>query len=246
MSGTVQIGSLGHLGRFGNQLFQYACAKGYARKVGATLETNPWIGQMLFKGISDPPLSKQLPQLEIDDVPRDNRTNVCFYGYFQHSEAFDLYTLSDLREWFTFNDWVLDELKDYEPVPVAAHLRRGDYTTTYLESFAVIGVKAYEDAFVAQGFDSRHVTWVREDKPHVFKRPGLEWLIDFVTLLRADVLFRANSTFSWWAGTLGNHKVYSPVVEGKRGYQDTVPFVEGNWPRCTDQPNVHNYHIDPS
>ena len=256
MNGTVQIGCLGGLGRFGNQLFQYACARGYARKVGAQLETNKWIGQTLFKNVNDPPLSKQLPQLPMDVVPLDMQTNFCFYGYFQYSSAFDLYTLSDLREWFTFQDWVHEEMAEYQPPPLVAHLRRGDYLTTYASVFCTIDESAYVSAIkehvsyvsatkehVSYGI---HVHWVREDKPLVYKRPGMEWLIDFTTMMKAEILFRANSTFSWWAATLGNRKlVYSPIVEGLRGHQTDVKFVVGNAPRCVDLPNVHNYHIKP-
>jgi len=245
MGGIVQIRCLGHMGRFGNQMFQYACARGYARRVGAVLEQPDWIGKTLFKNVNEGPPTRDLPSLSLDTVPLDGSTGINLHGYFQHAGAFDLYTLSDLREWFTFNDWVLEEMEEYGSVPVAAHLRRGDYVSKYLDAFAVIGMKAYEDAFVDHGVESSHVTWVREDKPSVFKRPGLEWLIDFVTMMRADVLFRANSTFSWWAGTLGGNKIFSPVVDGKRGYQDCVPFVAGNHPRCTDQPNVHDYIIQP-
>lgn len=246
MNGTVQIGCLGGLGRFGNQLFQYACARGYARKVGAQLETNRWVGQSLFKNVDDPPISKQLPQLPLDVVPNDMRTNTCFYGYFQYSDAFDLYTLSDLREWFTLQDWVNEEMHEYQPPPLVAHLRRGDYLTSYANIFCSIDESAYTAAIKDHGWGDRQVHWVREDKPLEFKRPGLEWLIDFTTLMKADILFRANSTFSWWAATLGKPQfVYSPVVEGLRGHQTSVQFVSGNIPRCVDLPNVHNYHIKP-
>jgi hypothetical protein len=243
MPGIVQIGCLGHLGRWGNQCFQYACARAYARKVGAVLETNRWIGQTLFN-LDDPPISKALPQLDLDMMPTDDRTDFCFYGYFQHKTAFDLYTQSDLRNWFTFRDWVLEEMKDYGSVPLAAHIRRGDYVTTFKDSFCTIDEQAYHNAFKFHQWLHLPVTWVREDKPTVFKRQGLEWLIDFVTLMRAGILFRANSTFSWWAATLGNHDfVYSPVIEGKRGHHTDVHFTSGNWPRCTDQPNVHDFFI---
>jgi hypothetical protein len=126
MPGTIQIGCLGGLGRFGNQLFQYAAARGLARRAGAVLETNPWIGQQIFKNIKDPPLSKTLPQLELDVVPQTQLSDVCMYGYFQHAQAFNLYTLSDLREWFTLCDWVHEEMAEYKPPILVAHLRGHD------------------------------------------------------------------------------------------------------------------------
>lgn len=244
MPGTVSISCLGRLGRFGNQLFQYAAARGYARKVGATLETPSWIGQTLFENVNDPPPSKSVPTTCLDEVPTNGIDTVNMYGYYQHAGAFALYTLTDLREWFKFRPWVLEEMRDYGPVPLAAHLRRGDYTTTFKSHFCTIDKQSYLYAIELQGMHNMPVTWVDEEHPTVFKRPGLEWLIDFWTLCNADIVFRANSTFSWWACTLGKaRQVFSPVVEGRFGFQSLVPFVKGNLPRCTDQPNVNDYDI---
>jgi hypothetical protein len=54
------MSSLGKLGRFGNQLLQYAFLKICAHKSGARIECPPWVGQTLF-GLNDPPIAKQLP-----------------------------------------------------------------------------------------------------------------------------------------------------------------------------------------
>jgi hypothetical protein len=54
--------------------------------------------------------------------------------------------------------------------------------------------------------------------------------------MAADVVLRANSTFSWWAALLGRGRVFSPLVEDRIGDQ-TVEFVEGNWPRMCDTKN---------
>jgi hypothetical protein len=58
-------------------------------------------------------------------------------------------------------------------------------------------------------------------------------LPDWYRLLKAPILFRGNSTFSWWAATLGYHeRVFAPVVEFRAGGQEhDCDFVEGNWPR---------------
>ena len=143
---------------------------------------------------------------------------------------------------------MLEETAEYKPGPLVAHLRRGDYTTTYANVFCSSDESAYTAAVKEHGWSDMVIHWVREDRPVEFKNRGLEylWLIDFTTLMKAKVLFRANSTFSWWAATLGNPQfVYSPVVEGLRGHQTNVQFVSGNIPRCVDLPNVHNYHIIP-
>ena len=54
------MSSLGKLGRFGNQLFQYAFLRICAEKSGARVECPPWIGQTLF-GHKDATISQQLP-----------------------------------------------------------------------------------------------------------------------------------------------------------------------------------------
>ena len=57
---VISMSSLGDLGRFGNQLFQYAFLKICAKKSNARMECSPWIGQTLF-GLEDAPISKRLP-----------------------------------------------------------------------------------------------------------------------------------------------------------------------------------------
>jgi len=57
---VLTMSSIGKLGRFGNQLFQYAFLMICAKKSGARVECPPWIGQTLF-GHNLPPISKRLP-----------------------------------------------------------------------------------------------------------------------------------------------------------------------------------------
>lgn len=57
---VLTMSCLGNLGRFGNQLFQYAFLKICAKNSGAKVECPPWIGQTLF-GHKDPPISNRLP-----------------------------------------------------------------------------------------------------------------------------------------------------------------------------------------
>jgi hypothetical protein len=57
---VLTMSSLGKLGRFGNQLFQYAFLRICAKKSGARVECPPWIGQTLF-GHNDAPISRRLP-----------------------------------------------------------------------------------------------------------------------------------------------------------------------------------------
>lgn len=226
MNGTISISCLGSLGRFGNQLFQYAFARGYAESIGARLETPAWIGQVLFQGINDPPCASALPCLGLDVVPTNGATNLDLSGYFHSTEAFKWYTAAVARKWFTFKpEWK----KLFEkPKKVAIHIRRGDYCTAYSNSFCTIEREAYDCALQSYGYSLSDVTVVSDESGNC--AGPVPWLSDFLTLMNADVLFRANSTFSWWAGTLGNASVYSPVVGNKVGPRKDIPFVKGNHP----------------
>lgn len=65
---VLTMSSLGQLGRFGNQLFQYAFLRISAERTGAKVQCPPWIGQTLF-GHKDNPISKRLPPaIECRDV----------------------------------------------------------------------------------------------------------------------------------------------------------------------------------
>ena len=194
---------------------------------------------MLFEGINDPPCEANLPSLGLDTIPRNDRTDIDLYGYFQFAEAFQYYSLNTVRKWFTFKKEWRDKFTTHKDL--VAHLRRGDYLTTYSSSFCVIAWEAYAKSMEALGYDPLKTDLVSDTSPTRFEHPGLEWLQDFFTLMNSKVLFRANSTFSWWAGTLGEAKVYSPVVDGQVGLREDIDFVEGNWPRCTTQPNTSDF-----
>jgi hypothetical protein len=64
---VLTMSSIGQLGRFANQLFQYAFLRICAEQSGARVECPAWIGQTLF-GHQDAPISQRLPPaIEIKD-----------------------------------------------------------------------------------------------------------------------------------------------------------------------------------
>lgn len=144
-----------------------------------------------------------------------------------------------------------------------AHLRRDDisnprYNQTHVQGYSVISKRSYEAAFAKFGFDSGAIEWVSDDytaKWHV-DRPRkprgrwrypegsevlpdvlFDWLEDFLRLYFARTIFRANSSFSWWAAFLSPcARVFSPVIDKRHIYgvdgteEIEVEFVEGNHP----------------
>ena len=144
-----------------------------------------------------------------------------------------------------------------------AHLRRDDisnpqYNRTHVQGYSVISQRSYAAAFARFGFDPAAIEWVsddyhrlwhrdREQKPRgrwiyptgseVLPDVVFDWLEDFLRLYFARTIFRANSSFSWWASFLSpTARVFSPVIDKRHIYgidgleEIDVDFVEGNHP----------------
>ena len=144
-----------------------------------------------------------------------------------------------------------------------AHLRRDDisdaaYNQTHVQGYSVISIDSYRRAFEKFGYDADAIQWVSDDYTgqwHVGRKmryrggwaypagseylPGIvfDWLDDFLKLYFARTIFRANSSFSWWAATLSpTATVFSPVIDRQHIYgvdgmeEIDVDFVEGNHP----------------
>ena len=228
-------------GGFGNQLFQYAFARAYAEVHHATLLTPGWIGQRVFN-ISNQPLDYDLPHAGFDEIP-NGRVNITLNGYFQSQTAIDLMSRSQLRSWFRLRDeW---QRRFTNRPSIAAHIRRGDYVDLS-NIYCLVSENSYITACQKLGLDQNDITWVKEgnrQQPQDLIDLGISFLDDFMSLMNADVIMRANSSFSWWAATLGRGRIFSPLVEDRVGMQD-VEFIEGNWPRMVDSRNCGMHITD--
>lgn len=144
-----------------------------------------------------------------------------------------------------------------------AHLRRGDISDIKLnkkgrQTYSVISKDSYYRAFEKYNFNPESIIWVSDDmikKWHKDRKPStffgskypvgslyrkgfiFDWLNDFLAIYFARTIFRANSSFSWWASFLSSTaKIYSPVLDqlvvyGVDGNKEIdVEFVEGNYP----------------
>ncbi|PKM80487.1 MAG: hypothetical protein CVU89_13115 [Firmicutes bacterium HGW-Firmicutes-14] len=139
---VVTMSTLGEKGRFGNQIFQYAFLKIYARVFNMRVETPRWVGQYLF-GHNDPPISKNLPVISelrqknlqrifAEPVPRYK--NVDFAGNFQfHTSSFAPYKdyfqslFIPVPEIKAEMDKGLAKLISRGKTIIGLHIRRGDY-----------------------------------------------------------------------------------------------------------------------
>lgn len=215
------------IGRFGNQMFQYAFARAYADSIGATLQTEPWVGEDIFQ-ISHQRISQELPVVSDSELVLGD-ADIRIEGYSQLSRC-AIYTEEQARSWFVLKPWVSDLLKKHVPVGNCSHRRTGDYVAA---PYPIVSVKSYQDAWRQYGFDD--MPFVEEHSGNIVD--GLpEFLPDFYRLCVAPVMFRANSTYSWWAGVLNTGQVFSPEVCGLpyNIEHDNVPFRRGNYARICD------------
>jgi len=195
----VTISCLGNYGRFGNQLFQYAYARAFAEQLGAELHTPNWIGRELFMGVDEPIMQ--------------SKGDIDLFDYFQNPEHLALLSKKKVKEWFKFKN-----PPKVQKHNVVFHKRRGDLLTQ-LDQYAVVSDESYIKG--AKKFNLDYKEALILDKEHS------DFVTDFYLMMNCNNLFRANSTFSWWAATLGDCEVYSPKVENKIGWAD-VEFVKGN------------------
>lgn len=266
MSGLITISCLGSKGRAGNSFSQWAFARGYAKAVGAELQTPDWFGRRIFpEAAAEPLIDRVLPKTHCDSVCLQiglplgyffGKTDIDLDLYAQHQVFVDFYTRAQVRNWFSLFSY----FEFYAPLKAltgpysAKHLRRGDYTNdpTFARLYCTVSDESYDQAvkqFNIPLHAPGNILRVCDGGPgrefDNLRAIGVGWLPDWLVLRDADHLLRSNSTFAWWAATIGHGKVYSPVVENKVGLQ-TVPFVFGNHPNTAGVfPNQSDLTLKP-
>ena len=169
----------------------------------------------------------------------------------------------EIKKLFRFKKEVL-ESKLYQDIVkhkgkyVVAHLRRGDIASPhYKGAHSMINKDSYFNAFKKYGVSKEDVIWLSDDrkqrtlKPFMFSKDyyniskGHRWvypageiifdfLIELLLLKFAKIIFRANSSFSWFGAFISDAEVYSPVITSKPTnlrnsfYKMDCEFVPGN------------------
>jgi hypothetical protein len=245
------------MGGMGNQMWQYAFGLGQARRLGVDLHLD--ITQLgghrplsLYQWEVDnvelctgrlPTILEQGLNYNQALVDRIKDGDV-LQGYWQN-EKYILPVEDELRKTFvpiTFspNRSLLRQVMGYTSVVV--HVRRGDYLIEPHKSFhGVLGIDYYERAFneiykhtaCPQFFIfSDDPAWVREhfagENVTVVERGHEAEDIYQGSLCRHAII--ANSSFSWWAGWLGDGKLNRVVIapekwfdQAKEDYSGIVP-----------------------
>jgi len=170
---------------------------------------------------------------------------------------FSQYNKKDLKKLFEFSDGVKQSdvykrAEDKQGTYDVAHLRRDDTVhedITHNWNYPVISRRSYEKAFQVFGVDSRKMEWISDDFP---THPNMGWnypkgqlriddiffdfFPDFLKLYFARSIFRANSSFSWWASLLSpTATVYSPILHKRLIYSKNkkeldCEFIQSNTP----------------
>lgn len=218
------------IGRLGNALFQWSYAKKRAEQLGATLYTPTWVGEKIFDIESPPPMDKE-PDIKLEENYRQSQDDLIY------SRRWLLNTLRIRPE-------IAEKLDAIIPRgEILCHLRRGDYGAL---GYQLVSRASYFKAAEHFGFDPEQLQFVTEEEP--FTHPDfsgeLSFLPDFYRLMRASIIFRGNSTFSWWSAALGSGRVFSPIVAGlPGGVISDCQFVPGNWPKFCDLVGISDLHL---
>lgn len=232
------------MGRLGNKCFQWAFGRAYCEKYGYELHTDDWAGEQIFD-ISCPRITQDM-HIRNEDTA-NGEGDIGLNGYFQMQKCLDLYTRADCKRWFKFRPEILaalrhDGFKTYETV---AHIRRGDFIDV---NYPLVSLLSYSRALEELGCGP--VEFISEEKPHACgSLPySLGCVPDFYLMTKAKTLFRANSSFSYWAAVLADdeQKIYSPVIDkALGGVSNDCVFQPGNWPRLASFDFTTDLHLRP-
>jgi FkbM family methyltransferase len=216
------------IGRFGNQLFQYAHTRAVCEQNGYTLATPEWVGERIF---------------EIPEARRAHLPDLVFSGYNQ-DDASLVYSRRWILNTLRLRPEIQAKLDTFVPQgEVVAHVRRGDYADL---QYALVSQRSYFKAAEQFGFNPTDLKYVCEEASltHPDFTGELSFLPDFYRMLKAKVLFRGNSSFSWFAGTLGEARVFSPCIKDKPGgVESDCEFSEGNHERLCNLPGFTDLHL---
>jgi hypothetical protein len=251
----IGFNSLGHLGRLGNQMFQYASLKGIARnnhyEYCIPQSDHELFNCFTLKNFS--PLNIQYidpnrPTVQEKSFSFDeNLFNNCpswvnLFGFFQ-TEKYFKHIEKEIKEDFTFIDSILQPAREaiscFEN-PVALHVRRTDYLTN--PNHNVLPLEYYDNAI--KKFDNQQIIVFTDDPKWAFKQELFDddrFVISennsnyvdlcLMTLCSGHII--ANSSFSWWGAWLSNsERVIAPTgwFDGaNNSHLDTKDLIPSEW-----------------
>jgi hypothetical protein len=180
---AVSIRCLGNMGRFGNQVYQYAFVKIYAKRYNLRVETPEWIGQYLF-GHKDPPIRKKYKQIEdkklrqVKDLltaSKPEYKNVDMKGYF----------LLHPKEYVPYQSYFRSL---FQPVPEVHAVVEKGMALLRAKGKTIVGLHLRRGDFLA----NQHLEHYQKFFPVVPNEWYIEWLRSIWRKLDNPVLFVAS------------------------------------------------------
>ena len=223
----IAFSAMGSMGRLGNQMFQYAFLRNHAAKLQTRFHCPPWEGDLLFDLGDEAQREQQQPELrnQYREPPYspgfDARAlhipdGTEISGYFQSWRYFEA---APIHEWFRFRPESVGEgrrlMDGHRARRVAGvHVRLGDYLGEYRDRYYIARRSYYAQAMAPVA--ATHRILVFSDDP-AYARDYLRGLWrdavyvsgmsagdDLYAMTRCERLACSPSSFSWWAGRLGN------------------------------------------
>lgn len=259
IGGRIGMSGLGEMGRFGNQLLQYAFLRLYAERHTLSAEAPDWMGRDLFD-LDDPLPRGPLPVLEETEADLwgmlagtlPAQADRDLKGYFcGHSAGFAPFR-DRFRSLFApgrnASTALAPAMERLGGPPggtlVALHLRRGDFGKDQFWIAPADWYLSWLETLWPTLAAPR--LYIASDDPETLKSfgkysplcaadlgpaiPGAEFLIDHMALRTADRLAISNSTFSFTAAMLNERAPAGGFVRPERDARALVPFYPWNAP----------------
>jgi len=208
----------------GNRLFQYCWSRYLAEAKGYKLVSNHILGfPETYKDIDGLIACYNIvctkENTQIFDIPSllSHNGGILVAGSPQRYEHF-ISNKHNIKKWLYIEEEYKYDIPDTEDIVL--NVRLGDYVNLGWD----IGMEYYLDILKKETYKNAIIVTDEPDstklKPLidfgcVIKRNyGLnKYLADFVFVKNADKVILSNSTFSWWAGFLGEGEVYFPCFK---------------------------------
>lgn len=231
----ITFNLLGHYGRFGNQMFQYATLYSIAKTRGydfgipyKTKSDNSYHNMSLndaFLNLSAKDSSQIIPIQSAQESEFTYNAGIFgisdhtdIIGYFQSEKYFKNYR-NDLLKEFTFRDEILEKAIDIRSITkdpvISIHLRLGDYKNL-VGKHPVMSQEYYLEALECLPKDLLIIGFSDEPKEaeNLFSSLGRQFFIpesndqftDMCTMTLCNYHIIANSSYSWWGAWLSDTK----------------------------------------
>jgi len=251
----ITYSSIGHMGRLGNQLFEFAATIGTAIKNDMPYMFRPWYYNQFLqnpiptdKNLKVPAKRFREQHYYYQDIRLTEPTDLV--GFFQ-SEKYFKHCESLIRYHFELRHDLRDYLKKkykrmLDQKPCSLHVRLTDYLVR--GNFANLTKDYYKKAIrhVTEHFNNDPIFLIFSDdiklakrlyrsKRFVYIHEELD-ILDMFLMSMCDSHIIANSSFSWWGAWLANNqKVVAPERWYKgRKMNPNVPFIKGGWHEMRD------------